>query len=87
VVVSHDRAFLDRTVSRIVELEAGTQRVHEFAGGWNAYEAAREHARREHERAYGRWDAERQRFRDLHHTRATRHAHTARVRAGVGRMP
>jgi ATPase subunit of ABC transporter with duplicated ATPase domains len=47
VVVSHDRAFLDRTVSRIVELEAGTQRVHEFAGAWNAYEAGREQARRE----------------------------------------
>jgi ATPase subunit of ABC transporter with duplicated ATPase domains len=69
VVVSHDRAFLDRTVSRIVELEAGTQRVHEFPGGWSDYETARELARLEHERAYGRWDAERRRFRDLHHDR------------------
>ncbi len=69
VVVSHDRAFLDRTVSRIVELEAGTQRVLEYTGGWSDYEAARERARQEHERAYGRWDAERRRFRDLHHGR------------------
>jgi ATPase subunit of ABC transporter with duplicated ATPase domains len=69
VVVSHDRAFLDRTVNRIVELESGTQRVHEFAGGWSDYEAARNLARREHERVYERWDAERRRFRDLHHDR------------------
>ena len=68
-VVSHDRAFLDRTVDRIVELEAGTQRVHEYAGGWSEYEAERERARAEHERAYGRWAAERERFQDLHHER------------------
>jgi ATPase subunit of ABC transporter with duplicated ATPase domains len=69
VVVSHDRAFLDRTVSRIVELESGTQRVREFVGGWVEFEAARERAQREHEREYARWDAERRRFRDLHHDR------------------
>jgi ATPase subunit of ABC transporter with duplicated ATPase domains len=69
VVVSHDRAFLDRTVTRIVELESGTQRVHEYAGGWTEYEQARARARAEHERAYAEWDAERSRFTRLHQER------------------
>ena len=34
VVVSHDRAFLDRTVRRIAEIEPGRGRVREWAGGW-----------------------------------------------------
>jgi ATPase subunit of ABC transporter with duplicated ATPase domains len=69
VVVSHDRAFLDRTVTRIVELEAGTQRVHEYPGGWSEYEAARDRARAEHERAYAEWERERRRVTDLHRER------------------
>ena len=85
VVVSHDRAFLDRTVSRILELGSGTQCVREFVGGWSDYEATRERVRRDHERAYGRWDAERRRFRDLHHIDASRRARTARAPAGAGR--
>jgi ATPase subunit of ABC transporter with duplicated ATPase domains len=69
VVVSHDRAFLDRTVNQIVELEAGTDRVHHYTGGWSEYEAARERARAEHERAYARWSEERSRFGELHRDR------------------
>jgi ATPase subunit of ABC transporter with duplicated ATPase domains len=45
VVVSHDRAFLDRTVERIVELEEGTRRLREWPGGWSEYEAARTRVR------------------------------------------
>ena len=45
VVVSHDRAFLDRTVTRIAEIEDGRGRVREFAGGWTEYAAARDAAR------------------------------------------
>src|SRR5215471_7505009 len=33
VVVSHDRAFLE-SMTRIVEFEAETRRVREYAGGW-----------------------------------------------------
>ncbi|HYZ18760.1 MAG TPA: ABC-F family ATP-binding cassette domain-containing protein [Gaiellaceae bacterium] len=69
VLVSHDRAFLDRTVDRIVELESGTQRVHDYPGGWSEFEAARERARAEHERAYAQWSEERARFASLHHER------------------
>ena len=53
VVVSHDRAFLDRTVNRIVELEEGTRRLREWPGGWNEYEAARARARNAQYRRYG----------------------------------
>jgi ATPase subunit of ABC transporter with duplicated ATPase domains len=69
VVVSHDRAFLDRTVDEIVELESGTERVHHYTGGWSEYEAARERARAEHERAYAHWSEERERFGGLHRER------------------
>jgi ATPase subunit of ABC transporter with duplicated ATPase domains len=66
VLVSHDRAFLDQTVDRIIELEAGTQRVHEYAGGWSEYEVSRERARAEHENAFAEWSVERARFSKLH---------------------
>ena len=54
VVVSHDRAFLDRTVTRIVELDEWTRGATEYAGGWSEYEAERERRR---ERHFQRWDA------------------------------
>ena len=69
VVVSHDRAFLDRTVNRIAELESGTQRVHEYTGGWSEYEASRARARAGHERQFKVWREERARFGDLHRAR------------------
>jgi ATPase subunit of ABC transporter with duplicated ATPase domains len=69
VVVSHDRAFLDRTVNQIVELESGTARVHHYTGGWSDYEAARERARAGHERRFKEWSDDRARFGDLHRER------------------
>jgi ATPase subunit of ABC transporter with duplicated ATPase domains len=54
VVISHDRAFLDRTVTRIVELDEWTRGAKEYSGGWSDYEAERERRR---ERHYRRWDA------------------------------
>jgi ATPase subunit of ABC transporter with duplicated ATPase domains len=69
VVVSHDRAFLERVVTRIVEFEAETRRVREFAGSWADYERARDAARREHEAAYERYVSERGRFEGLLHER------------------
>ncbi len=46
VMVSHDRAFLDVVVDRILEIEEPSHRGVEFAGGWSEYIAARELARR-----------------------------------------
>src|SRR5919206_1714 len=64
VVVSHDRAFLDRTVTRIVELDEWTHGTREYSGGWSDYEAERERRR---ERHYRRWEssvAERRRIEE-----------------------
>ena len=65
VLVSHDRAFLDRVVTRVVEFEGETRRVREYPGNWSDYAAARERARAEHERAYGEYIEERDRFTQL----------------------
>jgi ATPase subunit of ABC transporter with duplicated ATPase domains len=53
VLVSHDREFLSRTVNRIVELDLAQQRIGIYDGGYEAYlaerEIARRHARGEYE--------------------------------------
>jgi ATPase subunit of ABC transporter with duplicated ATPase domains len=53
VVVSHDREFLARTVTRVVELDLAQQLVRVYGGGYGAYleerEVARRHAREEYE--------------------------------------
>jgi len=65
VLVSHDRAFLDRTVNRVVEIEAETRKVHEYAGTWSDYEAARARARAQHEAAYADYVGHRGRLTSL----------------------
>ena len=50
---SHDRAFLDRTVTRVVELDVWTRGAREYAGGWSEYEAEREQRRA---RQYESWE-------------------------------
>jgi ATPase subunit of ABC transporter with duplicated ATPase domains len=69
VVVSHDRAFLERVVDRVVEFEGETRRVREFAGTWADYERSREAARRAHEAAYEKYVAERSKFESLRNER------------------
>jgi ATPase subunit of ABC transporter with duplicated ATPase domains len=48
LLVSHDRRFLDRVVTDIVEIDEFSHRITEFGGGWRAYlherEVARQHA-------------------------------------------
>ena len=46
VVVSHDRAFLDRVVTGIVEIDPWRHGIQEFAGGWSEYAARRDQAQR-----------------------------------------
>jgi ATPase subunit of ABC transporter with duplicated ATPase domains len=65
VVVSHDRAFLDRVVTRIVAIEPGSHRVREWAGGWSAYEAARDTARRAAYKRFGEAQEERREIAEL----------------------
>jgi len=49
VLVSHDREFLARTITRVVELDLAQQQVGMYAGGYAAYlherDVARQHAR------------------------------------------
>jgi ATPase subunit of ABC transporter with duplicated ATPase domains len=57
VVVSHDREFLARTVTRVVELDLAQQLVRVHDGGYEAYlgerEVARRHAREQYEEYAG----------------------------------
>ncbi len=65
VVVSHDRAFLDRCVTRILEIEPGSHRVREWGGGWSAYEAARDAARDAAYKRFGEAQEERRQIAAL----------------------
>ncbi|MEU3604606.1 ABC-F family ATP-binding cassette domain-containing protein [Streptomyces sp. NPDC035033] len=53
VVVSHDREFLTRTVTKVLELDLAQQRITLYGGGYDAYleerATARRHAREEYE--------------------------------------
>jgi ATPase subunit of ABC transporter with duplicated ATPase domains len=46
VLVSHDREFLTRTVTRVIELDAAQQQVTTYGGGYEAYLGERDVARR-----------------------------------------
>ena len=53
VVVSHDREFLTRTVTKVLELDLAQQRITLYGGGYEAYleerDVARRHAREDYE--------------------------------------
>jgi ATPase subunit of ABC transporter with duplicated ATPase domains len=61
VLVSHDREFLVRTVTGVVELDLTQQQVNQYGGGYAAYleerETARRHAREQFEEYADRKDA------------------------------
>ncbi|MEV7192859.1 ABC-F family ATP-binding cassette domain-containing protein [Streptomyces sp. NPDC093510] len=46
VVVSHDREFLTRTVTKVLELDLAQQQINIYGGGYDAYLEERETARR-----------------------------------------
>ena len=71
VVVSHDRAFLDRTVDRIAAIEPSTGRVREWAGGWSDYEAARDAERASALAQFEQAQARRRELTELLSTRRT----------------
>jgi ATPase subunit of ABC transporter with duplicated ATPase domains len=70
-VVSHDRAFLDRSVTRIVEIAEETHRSVEYAGGWSEYVDARALGRRQQEEAYRRYVDQRGRLSERIRTQRT----------------
>ncbi len=59
VVVSHDRAFLDRTITDVLELDQHTHTASDYAGGWAAYLDERATARRHAEEDYAEYRTQR----------------------------
>jgi ATPase subunit of ABC transporter with duplicated ATPase domains len=64
VIVSHDRAFLQRTVTRVLELDEITHTASEYGGGWAGYLELRATAARHAEDRYETYAAERGRLAD-----------------------
>jgi ATPase subunit of ABC transporter with duplicated ATPase domains len=58
-LVSHDRAMLAAVVSQVVELDEFTRHASAYSGGWDAYAAERELARRRAAETYSAYEAER----------------------------
>jgi ATPase subunit of ABC transporter with duplicated ATPase domains len=59
VLVSHDRTFLARTVTSVVELDEFSHQAQEFGGGWQAYLDERAAARRHAWERFEAYDTER----------------------------
>jgi ATPase subunit of ABC transporter with duplicated ATPase domains len=64
VIVSHDRAFLDRTITRVYEIDEHTHEGREFGGGWGAYLEERERARQQQYEAHDTYQSEKGRLED-----------------------
>jgi ATPase subunit of ABC transporter with duplicated ATPase domains len=64
VIVSHDRAFLDRTVTRVLELDEIAHTASEYGGGWAGYLELRATAARHAGERYESYATERDRLTD-----------------------
>jgi ATP-binding cassette subfamily F protein 3 len=68
LIVSHDRVFLDNTVTSVLELDAATHEVRSFAGNYSDYLHQKEH---EYDRQYQEFRDQADELRKLHN--AARH--------------
>jgi ATPase subunit of ABC transporter with duplicated ATPase domains len=59
VLVSHDRTFLERTITHVVELDEFKHTASTFAGGWTAYLTEREVARKQAWTDFEEYDSKR----------------------------
>jgi ATPase subunit of ABC transporter with duplicated ATPase domains len=59
IIVSHDRAFLERTVTDVLELDEHTRTARQFGGGWAAFQAERSALRTHAEEAYATYETQR----------------------------
>ncbi|GAA2894059.1 ABC-F family ATP-binding cassette domain-containing protein [Streptosporangium fragile] len=80
VAVSHDRVFLDRVATSILEVENGA--VTRFGGGYTGFLAEQAAARRRWEQAYADWREEIRRVQAFAATTAHRVAHGRPMRDG-----
>src|SRR3954453_18462802 len=63
-IVSHDRAFLERTVTRVLEIDEIAHTAAEYGGGWAGYLELRATAARHAETRYETYTAQRDRLTD-----------------------
>ena len=70
VAVSHDRVFLERVATAIVEVDADRRTVVRYGDGYAGYRAERAAARRRWEQAYTEWCAESARLEEYAATTA-----------------
>jgi ATPase subunit of ABC transporter with duplicated ATPase domains len=59
VIVSHDRTFLQRTITHVVEIDEFSHQATRYAGGWDVYLHERDLARQHARAAYEEYDAKR----------------------------
>ncbi len=64
VIVSHDRTFLERIVTHVVEIDEHSRRAAWFAGGWAAYTEEKATARRHAQESYDVYVDRRDTLRD-----------------------
>ncbi|MEU9604719.1 ribosomal protection-like ABC-F family protein [Streptomyces sp. NPDC048057] len=58
VAVTHDRAFLERVATTVLEVDRDTRAVHRYGDGWDGYRAAKAAARRRREQEHQEYVAE-----------------------------
>ncbi|MFJ9944936.1 ribosomal protection-like ABC-F family protein [Streptomyces erythrochromogenes] len=86
VAVTHDRSFLERIATTVLEVDRGARTVHRYGDGWPGYRAAKAAARRRAEQEHADWFAEVTRTEDLLGAAAKRLATTGKdPRQGFGK--
>ncbi|WP_328773651.1 ribosomal protection-like ABC-F family protein [Streptomyces sp. NBC_00286] len=86
VAVTHDRGFLERIATTILEVDRDTRTVHRYGNGWAGYRAAKAAARRRAEQEYADWLEEVARTEELLEAAGRRLATTGKdPRQGFGK--
>ncbi|HEX5542929.1 MAG TPA: ABC-F type ribosomal protection protein [Micromonospora sp.] len=70
VVISHDRVFLERVATSLIEVDADRRSLGRFGGGYAGYLEEKAAARRRWEQAHQQWQAEVDRLREVAATTA-----------------
>ncbi|MFV8127006.1 ribosomal protection-like ABC-F family protein [Streptomyces syringium] len=86
VAVTHDRGFLERVATTILEVDRDARAVHRYGDGWAGYRAARAAARRRAEQGHADWVQEVARAEELLEAAGKRLAFTGKdPRQGFGK--
>jgi ATPase subunit of ABC transporter with duplicated ATPase domains len=88
LLVSHDRRFLDRVVTDVVEIDEFTHRLSSFGGGWRGYLRERELARQHAWQRFEEYDQQRRSLADrAQRQREWAQQGRAKVRRSAGDEP